>query len=161
MAVVHDEQAKESAGEFGRFVQAPLEGEEDDWPFLSDFFSDTLLLGEGEYYPKDVKGKRAFHRSDLARPISKWYRLAISCCSSIAPIYAFLSPLAARRWRFIDFLTRAHFVALDCPVALCLAREAGRFSPSGAPVGSAGIGAKRGISCREDCSSRWLCSPRL
>ena len=39
---------------FGRFVQGPLEGEEDDWPFVSDFRSDTALLGEGEYYPKTM-----------------------------------------------------------------------------------------------------------
>jgi hypothetical protein len=38
-------------GSYGRFVQGPLEGEEDDWPFASDFRSDTALLGEGEYYP--------------------------------------------------------------------------------------------------------------
>jgi hypothetical protein len=41
-------------GEFGRFVQGPLEGEEDDWPFVSDFRSDIALLGEGEYYPKTM-----------------------------------------------------------------------------------------------------------
>jgi len=41
-------------GDFGRFVQGPLEGEEDDWPFVSDFRSDTALLGEGEYYPKTM-----------------------------------------------------------------------------------------------------------
>jgi hypothetical protein len=41
-------------GEFGRFIQGPLEGEEDVWPFLSDFRSDTALLGEGEYYPKTM-----------------------------------------------------------------------------------------------------------
>jgi hypothetical protein len=38
-------------GPFGRFVQAPLVGEEDDWPFTSDFPSDTAQLGPGEYYP--------------------------------------------------------------------------------------------------------------
>jgi hypothetical protein len=41
-------------GDFGRFVQGPLEGEEDDWPFTSDFRSDTALLGEGEYYPNTM-----------------------------------------------------------------------------------------------------------
>ncbi len=41
-------------GEFGRFVQGPLEGEEDDWPFVSDFRSDTAILVEGEYYPKTL-----------------------------------------------------------------------------------------------------------
>ena len=38
-------------GEFGRFVQGPLVGEEADWPFASDFRSDIAMLGEGEYYP--------------------------------------------------------------------------------------------------------------
>ena len=38
-------------GEFGRFVQAPLEGEEDDWPFTSDFRSDLAMVAEGGYYP--------------------------------------------------------------------------------------------------------------
>ena len=28
-------------GDFGRFAQAPVEGEEGDWPFTSDFFSDV------------------------------------------------------------------------------------------------------------------------
>jgi hypothetical protein len=41
-------------GSYGRFVQGPLEGEEDDWPFVSDFRSDTALLGEGEYYPNTM-----------------------------------------------------------------------------------------------------------
>lgn len=41
-------------GEFGRFIQGPLEGEEDDWPFVSEFRSDIALLGEGEYYPKTL-----------------------------------------------------------------------------------------------------------
>jgi hypothetical protein len=41
-------------GSYGRFAQGPLEGEEDDWPFTSDFRSDTALLGEGEYYPKTM-----------------------------------------------------------------------------------------------------------
>jgi hypothetical protein len=41
-------------GEFGRFAQGPLEGEEDDWPFASDFRSDVAQLGEGEYYPKTL-----------------------------------------------------------------------------------------------------------
>ena len=38
-------------GEFGRFVQGPLKGEEDDWPFASDFRSDVAVLAEGTYYP--------------------------------------------------------------------------------------------------------------
>ncbi len=41
-------------GPYGRFVQGPVEGEEADWPFDSDFFSDLALLGEGEYYPKTL-----------------------------------------------------------------------------------------------------------
>ena len=41
-------------GDFGRFVQGPVEGEEDDWPFDSDFRSDVGILGEGEYYPKTL-----------------------------------------------------------------------------------------------------------
>ncbi len=41
-------------GPVGRFVQGPLEGEEDDWPFASDFRSDLALLGEGEYYPRTM-----------------------------------------------------------------------------------------------------------
>jgi hypothetical protein len=41
-------------GEFGRFVQGPLEGEEADWPFESDFRSDVSALGEGQYYPKTM-----------------------------------------------------------------------------------------------------------
>ena len=41
-------------GEFGRFVQGPLEGEEDDWPFESDFRSDVWLLEAGAYYPKTM-----------------------------------------------------------------------------------------------------------
>lgn len=41
-------------GDYGRFVQAPLEGEEDSWPFTSDFRSDIYQLGEGEYYPKTL-----------------------------------------------------------------------------------------------------------
>ena len=38
-------------GEFGRFVQGPLEGEEDVWPFASDFRSDVAMVAEGGYYP--------------------------------------------------------------------------------------------------------------
>jgi hypothetical protein len=40
-----------AGGEFGRFVQGPLEGQEDDWPFESDFRSDVAQLADGEYYP--------------------------------------------------------------------------------------------------------------
>ncbi len=38
-------------GEVGRFVQGPIEGEENDWPFASDFRSDVAMLEAGEYYP--------------------------------------------------------------------------------------------------------------
>lgn len=38
-------------GEFGRFVQGPLKGEEDDWPFASDFRSDVAMVEAGAYYP--------------------------------------------------------------------------------------------------------------
>jgi hypothetical protein len=41
-------------GDFGRFVQGPVEGEEDDWPFDSDFRSDVSMLAEGAYYPKTL-----------------------------------------------------------------------------------------------------------
>jgi hypothetical protein len=41
-------------GEFGRFVQGPIRGEEDAWPFDSDFRSEVSLLGGGEYYPKTL-----------------------------------------------------------------------------------------------------------
>ena len=42
-------------GEFGRFVQGPLEGEEDDWPFVSDFqLRHPAFSDEGEYYPKTM-----------------------------------------------------------------------------------------------------------
>lgn len=41
-------------GEVGRFVQGPVEGEEDDWPFASDFRSDVACLEEGEYYPRSA-----------------------------------------------------------------------------------------------------------
>ena len=38
-------------GEFGRFVQGPLDGEEDTWPFASDFRSDVAMVEAGGYYP--------------------------------------------------------------------------------------------------------------
>ncbi len=34
-------------GPFGRFIQGPVEGEEDDWPFDSDFRSDVAVLAPG------------------------------------------------------------------------------------------------------------------
>ena len=41
-------------GEFGRFAQGPVHGEEDAWPFESDFRSEVAVLGEGEYYPRTL-----------------------------------------------------------------------------------------------------------
>jgi hypothetical protein len=41
-------------GEFGRFAQSPVLGEEDDWPFTSDFFSDVAHVKSGGYYPKTL-----------------------------------------------------------------------------------------------------------
>jgi hypothetical protein len=42
------------AGPAGRFAQGPVAGEEEDWPFESDFRSQVALLGEGEYYPQTL-----------------------------------------------------------------------------------------------------------
>lgn len=42
-------------GEAGRFVQMALPGEEDAWPFESDFWSDVSALGEQPYYPKTLE----------------------------------------------------------------------------------------------------------
>lgn len=41
-------------GSYGQFVQAPLKGEEADWPFTSDFTSDVLATEIGGYYPKTL-----------------------------------------------------------------------------------------------------------
>ena len=41
-------------GTYGQFVQAPLKGEEADWPFASDFTSDVLATDLGGYYPKTL-----------------------------------------------------------------------------------------------------------
>ncbi len=41
-------------GEFGRFAQVPLPGEEADWPFGSDFDRDVGALEPGQYYPKTM-----------------------------------------------------------------------------------------------------------
>ena len=38
----------------GRFMQNPLPGREDEWPFDSDFQRDVAKLGPGEYYPKTM-----------------------------------------------------------------------------------------------------------
>lgn len=41
-------------GEYGHFIQGPLEGEEASWPFDSDFWSDVSNVAEGAYYPKTL-----------------------------------------------------------------------------------------------------------
>jgi hypothetical protein len=41
-------------GELGRFNQVPLAGEEESWPFLSNFDADVAKLQPGEYYPKTM-----------------------------------------------------------------------------------------------------------
>ena len=41
-------------GRYGQFVQAPLAGEEADWPFASDFGSDVVATPVGGYYPKTI-----------------------------------------------------------------------------------------------------------
>lgn len=41
-------------GEFGRFTQVPVPGEEADWPFLSNFDADVGQLEPGQYYPKTM-----------------------------------------------------------------------------------------------------------
>jgi tetratricopeptide (TPR) repeat protein len=38
-------------GEFGRFTQVPLPGEEADWPFAGNFDADVNALEPGQYYP--------------------------------------------------------------------------------------------------------------
>ena len=38
-------------GDVGRWVQAPVAGEEASWPFTSDFSSDVAMLEAGQYYP--------------------------------------------------------------------------------------------------------------
>jgi hypothetical protein len=48
--------AESAPGEWGRFVQSPLLGDEDSWPFDSDFWSDVEQLGPGEYYPNALDG---------------------------------------------------------------------------------------------------------
>jgi hypothetical protein len=39
----------------GRFMQNPLPGREDEWPFDSDFQRDVAELEPGEYYPKTME----------------------------------------------------------------------------------------------------------
>ena len=41
-------------GKYGQFVQAPVSGEEGDWPFASDFTSDVLTTELGGYYPSTL-----------------------------------------------------------------------------------------------------------
>ena len=41
-------------GDFGRFMQMPLPGEEGDWPFDSNFDADVAKLQPGEYFPKTM-----------------------------------------------------------------------------------------------------------
>ena len=41
-------------GDFGRFVQGPIQGEEDAWPFDSDFRSEVSSRAVGSYYPKTM-----------------------------------------------------------------------------------------------------------
>ena len=41
-------------GDVGRWVQAPIDGEESSWPFASDFSSDLAMLEAGEYYPSTL-----------------------------------------------------------------------------------------------------------
>ena len=41
-------------GSYGQFAQAPVAGEEADWPFASDFTSDVLATDLGGYYPKTL-----------------------------------------------------------------------------------------------------------
>jgi hypothetical protein len=43
-----------AGGEYGKFVQGPLVGEEDSWPFDSDFWSDVSTVPAGEYYPNTM-----------------------------------------------------------------------------------------------------------
>jgi hypothetical protein len=38
-------------GDYGRFAQGPVVGEEDDWPFDSDFRSEVSSRAVGSYYP--------------------------------------------------------------------------------------------------------------
>lgn len=51
-SLVGNEQA--GGGELGRFNQGPLPGQEDSWPFDSDFRTDVLELEPGQYYPKTL-----------------------------------------------------------------------------------------------------------
>jgi hypothetical protein len=39
---------------YGMFLQGPLPGHEEDWPFDSDFLHDVQQIGPGEYYPQTI-----------------------------------------------------------------------------------------------------------
>ena len=41
-------------GDFGRFSQIPVPGEEADWPFASNFDADIATLEPGQYYPRTM-----------------------------------------------------------------------------------------------------------
>lgn len=41
-------------GDYGRFVQGPVVGEEEDWPFESDFRSEVSSRAVGSYYPSTL-----------------------------------------------------------------------------------------------------------
>jgi hypothetical protein len=41
-------------GKYGQFAQAPIKGEEAEWPFASDFTSDVLNTAVGGYYPETL-----------------------------------------------------------------------------------------------------------
>jgi tetratricopeptide (TPR) repeat protein len=46
---------RERAGaEHGFFVQGPLVGDEESWPFESDFWSDVATVPDGGYYPRTL-----------------------------------------------------------------------------------------------------------
>jgi hypothetical protein len=51
-SLIGSEQAGDN--ELGRFMQGPAPGNEDNWPFDSDFRTDVAKLGPGEYYPKTM-----------------------------------------------------------------------------------------------------------
>jgi hypothetical protein len=46
--------SERAGGDYGKFVQGPLEGEEESWPFDSDFWSDVSNVPPGEYYPNTM-----------------------------------------------------------------------------------------------------------
>ena len=46
--------SERAGGDYSKFVQAPLVGEEDSWPFESDFWSDVSTVATGEYYPNTM-----------------------------------------------------------------------------------------------------------